>query len=332
MIRFGIIGTNFITERFISALYENEDIALTAVYSRTEERGKEFAAEHNISHIFTDLEDMVQSDVVDAVYIASPNSLHAGQAVICMNHGKHVLCEKPIASNTHELKQMIEAATNNNVVLMEALKSTLLPNFQTIQEHLFKIGKVRRYFASYCQYSSRYDAYKAGTVLNAFNPIYSNGALMDLGIYCLYPMVVLFDQPEHVKANGIMLTSGVDGQGTIIAKYPEMDAVVTYSKINATILPSEIQGEEGSIVIDKISDPEKVEIHYRDGRIEDITLPQNEQTMYYEIKEFIDVIRNGKKQSSVNSHSKSLTVMGIMDEARKQMGLEYPADRITENN
>jgi predicted dehydrogenase len=111
-----------------------------------------------------------------------------------------------------------------------------------------------------------------------------------------------------------------------------MDAVVTYSKINATILPSEIQGEEGSIVIDKISDPEKVEIYYRDGRIEDISLPQNEQTMYYEIKEFIDVIRNGQKQSSVNSHSKSLTVMGIMDEARKQMGLEYPADTITENH
>ncbi len=95
---------------------------------------------------------------------------------------------------------MIAAAKENHVLLMEALKSTLLPNFQAIREHLHKIGPVRRYFAGYCQYSSRYDAYKQGTVLNAFNPVFSNGSLMDLGVYCIYPMAVLFGKPEQIKA------------------------------------------------------------------------------------------------------------------------------------
>lgn len=119
---------------------------------------------------------MAQSDEIDAVYIASPNSFHAKQAIICMNQGKHVLCEKSIASKSTELREMVETAKRNNVVLMEALKTTLLPNFQAIQSNLHKIGEIRRYFASYCQYSSRYDAYKEGTILNAFNPVFSSGS------------------------------------------------------------------------------------------------------------------------------------------------------------
>ncbi len=97
MIRFAVIGTNWITEELIKAAREIEDFALTAVYSRTEEKAKEFAAKHDIPHLFTDLGKMAQSDVFDAVYIASPNSFHAQQAILCMSHGKHVLCEKPIA-------------------------------------------------------------------------------------------------------------------------------------------------------------------------------------------------------------------------------------------
>jgi predicted dehydrogenase len=189
MIRFGVIGTNRITEQFIEAGIGIENFALSAVYSRTKERAEEFAEKFDVKSTFTDLEQMAQSNEIDAVYIASPNSLHAKQAIIFMNQGKHVLCEKPLASNTFELREMINTAKKNNVLLMEALKSTLLPNYHTIRENLFKIGPVRRYFACYCQYSSRYDAYKEGIVLNAFNPAFSNGALMDIGIYCIYPMV-----------------------------------------------------------------------------------------------------------------------------------------------
>ena len=169
-VRFGIIGTNIITDQFIQAASHCEAFELSAVYSRTEARGQAFAAKYGVKHIFTDLEELLTSDVVDAMYIASPNALHAKQAIMCLNYQKHVLCEKPLASNLKEVEAMIAAAKANHVLLMEAMKTTLLPNFKVIQEQLSKIGTVRRYFASFCQYSSRYDAYRAGTVLNAFNP------------------------------------------------------------------------------------------------------------------------------------------------------------------
>lgn len=325
--RFGIIGTNWITEEFIKAASEVEGFKLSAVYSRTEERAKEFAAKFGAEHTYTDLEDFAASSEFDAVYIASPNSFHAKYAINCMSKGKHVLCEKPIASNTAECQAMITTAKQNNVLLMEALKTTLLPNFKSIRDNLPKLGKIRRYFASYCQYSSRYDAYKAGTVLNAFNPAFSNGSLMDLGVYCLYPLVVLFGKPQSIKANGLLLESGVDGEGSIILKYEEMDAVIQYSKISQSYLPAEIQGEKGSMVIDKIHTPEKVEIRYLDGSIEDITQSQAKKSMYYEAKEFIELIKKGETQSAINSYANSLATMEIMEEARKQIGLVFPADR-----
>ena len=96
---------------------------------------------------------------------------------------------------------------------MEAMKTTLLPNFQVIKENIHRIGKVRRYFTSFCKYSSRYDKYKNGEILNAFKPELSNGALMDIGVYCIEPIINLFGKPKSIKANGFMLESGVDGQG-----------------------------------------------------------------------------------------------------------------------
>ncbi|KZE69160.1 oxidoreductase [Fictibacillus phosphorivorans] len=327
MLNFGVIGTNWITESFISAAREVESFTLSAVYSRTEEKAKEFAEKNGAEHTFTDVEEMAASSVIDAVYIASPNSFHAEQAITLMKHGKHVICEKPIASNAAEVERMIAVAKENKVLLMEAMRSTVTPNFKSIQENLHKIGTIRRYFANSCQYSSRYDKYKEGTVLNAFRPEFSNGSLMDIGIYCLYPMVVLFGEPNEVKANAYLLESGVDGEGSITLNYGDKDAVVMYSKISNSYVPSEIQGENGSILIDHIQDMTKIEIRYRDGRTEDITVKQDKPKMYYEAKEFIELIERGELESKVNSHENSLAVMKIMEEARRQVGLVYPADQ-----
>jgi len=243
-----------------------------------------------------------------------------------MKQGKHVLCEKPLASNVKEVQAMLQTAKDHDVLLMEAMKSTLMPNFRVIANNLYKIGRVRRYFASYCQYSSRFDAFKQGTVLNAFKPEFSNGALMDLGIYCIYPMVSLFGKPEQVQASGIMLSSGVDGEGSILMRYSDMDAVVMYSKISDSYAPAEIQGENGTLVIDKINQPYDVKIYYRDGTIEDLRQPQMQESMFYEAREFIELIQTGRRDSTVNTLNNSLIVAEIMEEARRQMGLTFPAD------
>lgn len=325
-IRFGIIGTNVITEQFIKAASQCDGFELNAIYSRTEERGQAFATEYGVKHVFTDLEALLSSDVVDAMYIASPNAFHANQAIMCLNHQKHVLCEKPLASNLKEVEAMIAAAKANNVVLMEAMKTTLFPNFKVIRDHLHKIGTIRRYFASFCQYSSRYDAYREGTILNAFNPELSNGALVDIGVYTTAPMIALFGVPSEIKASAYRLASGVDGEGTVIFTYPNMQGTVMYSKISNSYLPSEIQGEEGSLMIDRINQMNSMTIHYRNGEIEEIAIPQSEHNMIYEVQEFIQLILNHQSESKVNSFKFSYEVMQVLDEIRAQIGLVYPAD------
>ncbi|SKC63719.1 Gfo/Idh/MocA family protein [Maledivibacter halophilus] len=327
MIRFGVIGTNWITDEFIRCAKITKNFKLNAVYSRTKEKAVKFAEKYSVEGIFTDLESMAKSDSIDAVYIASPNSCHAYQAKLFLEKKKHVLCEKPICSNLLELEQMIKAAKENKVLLMEAMKSSFLPNFKTIKENLYKIGKIRRYFANYCQYSSRYDRYKSGKNPNTFNPEFSNGSLMDIGVYCIHPLIHLFGKPNSICARGVILESGVDGEGSLILTYDDMDAIIIHSKIANSALPSEIQGEEGNIIIDKIHTPESIKILYKNGEEEDITVPQSKDNMYYEAKEFIDLIKAGKTESSVNSYTISRSAMEVLEKARKQMGVIYPADK-----
>lgn len=327
MIRFGVIGTNWITDRFLEAAGLVEDVKLTAVYSRSLDRAKAFATKHQAEYTFSDLQEFASSDQFDAVYIASPTSFHAEQAILCMENGKHAFVEKPFASNQREVEKMIEVSRKHQVLLMEGMKTTLLPNFNLLRDQINEIGPVRRFVANFCQYSSRYDRYKEGEVANAFKPEFSNGALMDIGVYTVYPMVTLFGMPDQVSANVIMLDSGVDGLGTMEIKYPELTADLMFSKITNSYIPSEIQGENGSIVIDKWSDMQRLTKIDRDGNTTDISVNQEKNTMYYEINHFVELIKSGQLESPINSFEHSLNTIKVLDQARRSVGLVFPADK-----
>lgn len=336
-IRFGVIGTNFITDWIIAGAKQDERFELVAVCSRTQERANEFAAKYDIPYTFTSLEEMAASPLIDAVYIATPNYLHASQSILCMKHGKHVLCEKPMASNAYEVKQMIAASRQYGVTLMEAMKPTLSPNFRVLREALPKAGVIRRYFASYCQYSSRYDKFKEGIVLNAFKPELSNGAMMDIGVYTVYPMVVLFGRPNKISASGVVLSTGTDGQGAVNFEYEGMNATVLYSKIANSSLPTEIEGEDGNFMLDKINQINRVTWQARpvasSGKgpltpVEDISAVTDKDEYYYEVAEFINLVQAGKLESEVNSHENSLITIEIIDEVRRQLGVSFLADHI----
>ena len=319
-VRFGIVGTNFISEWIMEAGREEPRFQPVAVYSRKKETAEAFARKHNILHTFTDLRAMAESDLIDAAYIASPNFLHAEQTILFLSSGKHVLCEKPFASNAGEVKRMIETAKQNDRVLMEAMMPTLTPNFGQVLQYFNKIGTIRNYFASYCQYSSRYDKFKAGEVLNAFKAGMSNGALMDIGVYTIYPMVILFGKPLQINASGLLLPTGVDGQGMIQFEYPSMQATVMYSKIADSSLPSAIHGEDGTILLDRVNIISTVALINRKNKTaKDLTLPKLHNNYYYEIAEFIDLIQSGKAESTINSHHHSLLTMEIMDEVKRQV-------------
>lgn len=325
MISFGIVGTNFISDRFIEGSTVVEGVNIEAVCSRRLDTAQAFALKHHIPQQFDNFETMLQSSI-NAVYIASPTNLHVHYAKLALQAGKHVLCEKPVTSNVRELKELIALAQEHQVVFMEAMKSTCMPAFIEIQNALEKIGTVRRYFASFCQYSSRYDAYKAGQVLNAFLPEFSNGALMDIGVYCIYPAVLLFGKPKAVKASAYMLESGVDGEGTVILEYDDMQAVMMFSKISNSTLPLEIQGEEGNILVNKVSQPTQVWLQLKNQQAEQIEPFTEEHNMCYEIMSFKEAIEAKAIQSAINTHEVSLAVMEVLDEVRKQIGLVFPAD------
>ncbi|MFZ2463449.1 MAG: Gfo/Idh/MocA family oxidoreductase [Caldibacillus thermoamylovorans] len=310
--RFGIIGTNWITDRFLKAAKQHPEFTLEAVYSRTEERAKSFAEKYGVKHTFTNLTDMFQSGVIDAVYIASPNKLHAEQSILAMTNGIHVLCEKPAVTSLEEMDKVINASKTNNVTFMEAMKSTIMPTFVNIKKNLDKIGPIRRLVFHYNQYSSRYDNYKKGIVENAFKPELGNGAKMDLGVYCIAPIIHLVGEPKSVLKNNYLLSTGADGQGSMIFVYDEFEAVIMYSKIGDSFLPSEIQGEQGVIEIQKASDPKHALLKYRNGEIEDLTVEHQFDTMYYELEEFINTVKAGKIESTINTHERSRQVAKLL--------------------
>ena len=158
---------------------------------------------------------------------------------------------------------------------------------------------------------------------------------MDIGVYAIYPAVVLFGTPRSIEAQGVVLSSGADGQGAVNMLYDGMNATVLYSKIADSLLPSEIEGEQGNILVDRIQTPTDVRFYARTApasgrgarpKPEQLSVASAYDEYYYEIAEFIDLVLAGEVSSRVNSHAASLAVMEIVDEVRRQIGVHYPAD------
>lgn len=326
MIRFAIVGTNWITRQFVDAAHETGKMKLTAVYSRTLEQAQAFSNEYQVAHIFTSLERMAGSEDIDAVYIASPNALHCQQALLFMQHGKHVICEKPLASNLREAEAMIACARDNQVVLFEAFKTASLPNFRILQQALPGVGKLRKAQLTYCQYSSRYQRYLDGENPNTFNPAWSNGSIMDIGFYCLASAVALWGEPVSVAANASLLESGVDAHGTVVMNYGDFDVTLLHSKVSQSVNASEIQGEEGSLVIDHIAECQRITVMPRSGKPQDLTQPQHINTMFYEAETFAKLIDN--KEVNHPGLAVSRTTAKLLTEIRRQTGVIFPADKV----
>lgn len=328
MIRFAVIGTNWITKQFVDAAHETGKYKLTAIYSRSLEQAQTFANDYPVEHLFTSLEAMAQSDAIDAVYIASPNSFHFPQTQLFLRHKKHVICEKPLASNLREVEAAIETARENQVVLFEAFKTASLPNFLLLQQSLSKVGKVRKALINYCQYSSRYQRYLDGENPNTFNPVFSNGSIMDIGFYCLASAVVLWGEPHGVQASASLLESGVDAHGLVVLDYGDFSVTLQHSKVSDSVLPSEIQGEEGSLVIEKISECQKVTFVPRGGKAQDLTQPQHINTMLYEAEVFARLVETNEVNHPGLAVSR--TTAKLQTEIRRQTGVTFPADDVSE--
>lgn len=325
MINIAVIGTSNITEQFLNVLKDIPEVNFYAVYSRDKNKGLAFAKKFGSSICYDSLEDLGEDNNIKAIYIASPNSSHCEQALCLMNAGKHILVEKAIASNSHEFLKMQEAAVRNKVILMEEMRSIHDPGFAYVKEKISELGEIRQAIFQFCQYSSRYDNFKKGIIENAFKPELSNGALMDIGIYCVHFLAALFGMPEVIKADAVILKNSIDGAGSILAKYGDnMLAQLNYSKITKSEVPSQIMGEKGVMLIDKIADPRKIQIIYNNGEDKTVEIDKVPHNMYYAIKNFAKAVMNGESVQQYQTYS--YQEMLITDEARRQMGIAFPAD------
>ncbi|WP_372882996.1 Gfo/Idh/MocA family protein [Psychromonas sp.] len=323
MINFAVIGSNWITEEFVKGTLINNDLRLAAVYSRSLSRAQSFAEKFNVQQCFDDLQALSKSDFIDAVYIASPNSLHFEQTLLMLENGKHVICEKPLASNSEQVEALYRAAEASNVILFEAYKTAHLPNFLQVKNNLDKIGKLRKAHIHYCQYSSRYQRYLDGENPNTFNPDFSNGSIMDIGYYCIAFTVALFGKPKKIQADAVLLDSGVDGCGSVLLNYGDFSVTIDHSKISHSDLASEIQGEQGNILIKSIS--LCTEITLMTDSVSDLTQTQHENSMSDEASFFAKQIREGKMDQEAVQRAK--TTSAVITEIRRLTGVRFPADK-----
>ena len=328
MLRLAVVGTHWITDSFVSAALESGHYQLTAVYSRQLSQAQAFADKYGQPQLFTDLTAMAASDALDVVYIASPNSLHCEQSCLFMRHGKHVICEKPLASDAIQAEKMVACAREHQVVLSEAFKTPTLPNFAVLRDALSRTGRLRKAFLHYCQYSSRYQRYLDGENPNTFNPAFSNGSVMDIGFYPLATAVALWGQPHSLKAVASLLESGVDAHGTVLLDYGDFDVTLQHSKVSDSVLPSEIQGEAGSLVIDKLSDCGRVRWVPRGGSECDLSVSQPQHPLRAEAELFAERIQ--QRQIDHPGLEISLITARLLTEIRRQTGVHFPSDTAAE--
>lgn len=252
MIKYAVIGRGKIVDSYIEGASMTGRFELSAVYSRTEKTGREFAKKHGCQKVYTDLNSLVEDEEIDAVYIASPNSCHGWQSEVLLKGGKHVICEKPITTSVQEYLRLKELADSRGLIYMEAIIPRYVQGRQVILEAIGKIGKIAMARIDYCQLSSRYDAFMRGEHENIFDMNLSAGTFNDLGIYCVYAAVDLLGVPKNVKYSSSLLYNGADGSGCAIFEYDTFLASLTYSKVGQSICPSEIVGDKGSVIIEKI--------------------------------------------------------------------------------
>ncbi len=314
MITMATIGTSLIASKMVAAAGRVDGVAFTTAYSRDEARAQAFAESAGLDRHISDMATLLADDAIDALYIASPNAIHFEQALAALRAGKHVLVEKPATPTASEFAQLVDTANANGVVVLEAMRNVYDPGMAIVAEMLDSVGPVRSASFPYCKRSGRYDLVLAGQRVNIFDPAMAGGALLDLGVYCLEAAVALFGTPHSVTGRSVTLGNGVDGAGTALLSYPGFVVDVTYSKISTSRLPSEIQGEEGTLVIDKIAAPSQVRLETRVGPTRTFDLPAGGRNLHCSLERFATVVAGTSDAGTDNG--RTAATLRMMDALR----------------
>ena len=325
MIRLATVGTSWICDEFLKGADLTGEFSLKAVYSRNYETGKSFGEAHGCETVFTNLEEMAKSKDIDAVYIASPNSLHYSQSRVFLENGKHVICEKPIVTELSEYQELKQLADSKKLIYIEAIMSRHNKARGDIISALTEIGDIRTARIDFNQRSSRLDRFLSGEQVNIFDMSLHAGTLMDLGVYCVYAAVDMFGIPKTITADANFFENGADCAGSAIFNYGDFSAVLTYGKNGQSYIGSEIIGDKGVIKISSISQYDGVTL-VKDGKETLITsINSKTEVMSGEAQKFADYINKFKSNSSDYEDISNLCadVHYCMDRIKEKANIVY---------
>jgi scyllo-inositol 2-dehydrogenase (NADP+) len=325
--RLGIMGSGMIVKDFLSIDPPLESLELAAICGRksSEVIITELKNTYNIKEIFYDYDEMLKCDL-DTVYIALPNNLHFEFAKKALEANKNVILEKPFTSTYKEALILSDLAKEKKLFIFEAITNQYLPNYKKIKELLPTLGNIKIVQCNYSQYSSRYDKFKAGDVLPAFDPKFSGGALMDLNIYNIHYAVGLFGKPKNVEYHA-NVERGIDTSGVLLLDYGTFKCVCVGAKDCRAPIANNIQGDEGCIYQDTPAGVcERFELIKNDGTRTVINENNYEHRMINEFIEFADMIENNDLESCYRMLEHSLIVSEVQTIARKKGGIIFPAD------
>ncbi len=321
-IRWGIAGPGVIANKFAKAIKNVDGAELVAVASRTEENGKAFADKYGIANVFCGYEKMAESNIIDAVYIATPHPFHKSCAELFMNAGKHVLCEKPLCVNAFQAEKLKECAERNGVFLMEAMWSRFLPAIIEAQKIVKRgdIGEILGVEADFCYTMEPHEDPKV------FQNELAGGSLLDVGVYGLhFASTFLGNSPEDVVALA-NVKDGVDIHTNVLLKYKN-GAIANVSSAIGVEKPSTayVYGSKGYIHFPLFYGAEDFYVVLGESK-EHIVKKYMGDGFEEEITEVCECIKKGKLQSDILPVEESIAILKQMDDIRDKTGIKYPLE------
>lgn len=325
--RLGILGTGMIVKDLMTTIHQLDIEYMSILGTKQyEKETEELVKKYHFNKAFYDYDELLQDDI-DTVYVALPNHLHYQFAKKALENEKNVIIEKPITSNVKELKDLMVIAKQKNLMIFEAMNVHYLPAIKSLKENIHKVGNIKVINFNYSQYSSRYNAFKEGNILPAFDYKKSGGALMDINVYNIHAIMGLFKEPKesYYFAN---IEKNIDTSGMMVLNYENYKAVCIGAKDCRAPVVSIIQGDEGVIVIEKpvnqITGYKFIDNH---GNEINYHFDEGKHRLYYEFKEFIRMIDEKDYQTQNDMLQLSLEIAKIMEKGRKQEGVLFENER-----
>ena len=318
-IRWGIIGLGNIANKFATDLLTVEGAELYAVASRTQQKSDDFAEKYQAIKAYSSYEALVNDENIDAVYIATPHSLHKENTLLCLEQGKAVLCEKPFAMNADEVNSMIAAATKHNTLLMEGLWTYFLPHYNFVLAELS-----RKIYGNLLRIEADFGFVRVfNEESRLFNKSLGGGSLLDIGIYPIFAALSTLGVPDTITAKASFFENGADSSCTMVFNYHNAVATLTSTLLESTPSEAIFYCEQGIIKINSgFHSPSTVTL-INDNNEESVFFDCKTYGYNYQISHFNELLRQGKKESHIMTFNFSRQLIKTLDKVRAIIDLKY---------